>query len=142
MKKLKIYIAGPMSGIVGLNWDAFDQKELELISAGWDVVNPAGMDREMGIDPNGELDEYDYEDAAGRDIEALKSCDAIYMMAGFQYSKGACWERALAKHWGLPRYYEIPRADHELEKIKTASLTERTSKMVEKCSNVYREGSD
>ena len=113
MKKPKIYIAGPMSGYTGLNWDAFDQKELELISAGWDVVNPAGMDREMGIDPNGELDEYDYEDAAGRDIEALKSCDAIYMMAGFQYSKGACWERALAKHWGLPRYYEIPRADHE-----------------------------
>lgn len=123
MKRLKIYIAGPMSGLAGLNWDAFDRKEKELISAGWDVVNPAHMDREMGIDPNGDLDEYDYEDAARRDIEALRSCDAIYLMSGFQFSKGACWERALAKYWGLRRYYEIPREDHERENLKNLKKT-------------------
>ena len=109
---LRIYIAGPMSGRPNLNWDAFDRKEEELKHAGWDVVNPAAMDRETGLDPEG-MGEYDYEDAARRDIEALRECDAIYMMAGFQFSKGACWERALAKHWGLKRYYEIPREDHE-----------------------------
>ena len=113
-KKLKIYIAGPMSGHPGLNWEAFDRKEKELISAGWDVVNPAKMDREIGLDPES-LGEYDYEDAARRDIEALRTCDAIYLMSGFQFSKGACWERALAKHWGLKRYYEIPRHDHEVD---------------------------
>jgi len=117
-KKLRIYIAGPMTGIKNLNWDAFDQKELELISAGWDVVNPARMDREMGIDPTKDLDEYDYEDAARRDIEILRTCDAIYLMSGFQFSKGACWERALAKYWGLKRYYEIPRHDHEVKNIQ------------------------
>ena len=110
--KLKIYIAGPMSGYPGLNWEAFDTKEKELVNAGWDVVNPAKMDRELGLDPDS-LGEYDYEDAARRDIDALRKCDAIYLMSGFQFSKGACWERALAKHWGLPRYYEIPRHDHE-----------------------------
>tara|TARA_R110001592_G_scaffold290290_1_gene559399 strand:+ start:3128 stop:3511 length:384 start_codon:yes stop_codon:yes gene_type:complete len=114
-KKLKIYIAGPMSGIVGLNWTKFNQKETDLASAGWTVINPARMDYESGLDPATELTEYDYEDAARRDIEALKSCDAIYLMSGFQFSKGACWERALAKHWGLRRYYEIPRHDHEVD---------------------------
>lgn len=120
MKRLRIYIAGPMSGYPGLNWEAFDCKEKELTNAGWDVVNPASMDRELGIDPE-YLGEWEYELAAGRDIEALAHCDAIYLMAGFQHSKGACWERALAKRWGLKRYYEIPREDHErenLEKIK------------------------
>tara|TARA_Y100001937_G_C6950234_1_gene254342 strand:+ start:155 stop:592 length:438 start_codon:yes stop_codon:yes gene_type:complete len=112
--KLKIYIAGPMSGHEDLNWSSFDKKERELIDAGWTVVNPAKMDREMGLNPT-QLGEYDYEDAARRDIEALKKCDAIYLMSGFQFSKGACWERALARHWGLKRYYEIPRHDHEIE---------------------------
>ena len=117
MDRLKIYIAGPMSGYPGLNWGAFDRKEKELTDAGWDVVNPAKMDRDMGVNPH-EIGEYDYEDAARRDIEALRSCDAIYLMAGFQFSKGACWERALAKYWGLKRYYEIPREDHEREYLE------------------------
>ena len=115
-KKIKIYIAGPMSGYPGLNWGAFDRKEKELTDAGFDVVNPAKMDRELGVNPH-KLGEYDYEEAARRDIDALFECDAIYLMAGFQFSKGACWERALARKWGLIRYYEIPRHDHELERM-------------------------
>ena len=117
MKSMKIYIAGPMSGYPGLNWEAFDRKERELTAAGWECVNPATLDREIGVDPDN-VGEYDYEDAAGRDIKALQTCDAIYLMAGFQFSKGACWERSLAKHWGLKRYYEIPREDHERDRIQ------------------------
>ena len=111
-KKPKIYIAGPMTGIPNGNWFAFNAKEIQLVSEGWEVVNPARMDAESGIDPDS-MGEYDYEDCARRDIEVLVECDAIYMLAGFQFSKGACWERALAKHLGLKRYYEVPRADHE-----------------------------
>lgn len=111
-KKLRIYIAGPMSGYLDGNFPSFFTKEKQLIAEGWDVVNPAQMDVDRGIDPN-QLGEYDYEDCASRDIEALHTCDAIYMLSGFQYSKGACWERALAKYWNLKRYYEVPRADHE-----------------------------
>ncbi len=114
-KKPKIYIAGPMTGIPNGNWFAFNAKEIQLVSEGWEVVNPARMDAESGIDPDS-MGEYDYEDCARRDIEVLVECDAIYMLAGFQFSKGACWERALAKHLGLKRYYEVPRADHEFNK--------------------------
>ena len=112
MPNLKIYIAGPMSGHLNGNFDAFFAKEKQLVAAGWDVINPAQMDVDNGVDPN-DLGEYDYEDCARRDIEVLVTCDAIYMLAGFQFSKGACWERALAKHLGIKRYYEVPRADHE-----------------------------
>lgn len=141
MKKLKIYIAGPMSGYPKLNWDAFFRKEQELIADGWEVVNPARMDQEIGLDPEN-FSGYDYEEAAGRDIEALRKCDAIYLMAGFQHSKGACWERALAKRWKMKRYYEIPRHDHEIESLAFISIAEITAKMAEKCSNIYREGAD
>lgn len=108
----RIYVAGPMSGYDNLNHEAFNAKAELLTAAGWDVINPAAMDIDAGIDPSKPMEEYDYEDAARRDIEALKNCQAIYLMANWQHSKGACWERALAKTWGLRRYYEIPREDH------------------------------
>ena len=49
--KIRIYIAGPMSGYPNLNWNAFDEKEKQLTAAGFEVVNPARMDREIGLDP-------------------------------------------------------------------------------------------
>lgn len=112
--KPKIYIAGKMTGLPGNNWEAFFNKEKVLASAGWDPINPARMDKEVGMEPEN-MGEYSYEECAGRDIEVLRTCQAIYMMEGWQFSKGACWERALAKYWGIKRYYEIPRADHEFK---------------------------
>lgn len=111
MPKPRIYVAGPMTGLPNNNWEAFFHKEDMLLKEGWDVVNPARMDKDAGLDPHN-MNDYSYESCASRDIEALKSCQAIYMMDGWQHSKGACWERALAKHWGITRYYEVPRADH------------------------------
>ena len=76
------------------------------------------MDKDVGLRPN-DMGEYSYQECASRDIEVLQTCDAIYMMSNWQFSKGACWERALAKHWGIARYYEVPRADHETTKLKS-----------------------
>tara|TARA_Y100001937_G_scaffold117139_1_gene170031 strand:- start:7934 stop:8281 length:348 start_codon:yes stop_codon:yes gene_type:complete len=105
----KIYIAGPMSGITNLNWDRFDRIDKQLAEEGWQVVNPAALDREAGVDPNRELGLYDYTECALRDVEALLECDAIYLMDGWQKSRGASWERALAKHHNIRRFYETPR---------------------------------
>lgn len=112
LQSVKIYIAGPMSGMLDNNWQAFFDKEKQLRAEGWDVINPAKLDKDAGIKPNETVDEYNYESCASRDIEALAGCNGIYMLSGWQHSKGACWERALAKYWDIPRYYEIPRLDH------------------------------
>ena len=108
---MKIYIAGGMTGHPELNWPAFDRKEKELSAQGWKCINPARLDREAGIDPNREMGQYDYTACAYRDVMALLACDAIYLMADWQHSKGASWERALAKHHNIRRFYEIPRTE-------------------------------
>lgn len=108
---MKIYLAGPMTGYPNLNWDAFFATEAKLSEEGWQVVNPARLDRDAGIDPNRELSGYDYTGCALRDVAALLACDAIYLMSDWQFSKGACWERALAKHHNIRRFYEIPRLE-------------------------------
>jgi nucleoside 2-deoxyribosyltransferase len=107
----KIYLAGPMTGFPNLNWDAFFRIEEQLRTEGWEVVNPARLDRDAGIDPSRELGAYDYENAASRDVAALLECDAIYLMHDWQFSKGACWERALAKHNNIKRFYQTPRPE-------------------------------
>lgn len=107
---MKIYIAGPMSGHPNLNFDRFDEIQEKLEKEGWEVVNPATIDRELGINPdNYDNCPYNYTEAALRDVFALISCDAIYLMDGWQHSRGASWERALAKYHSIKRFYETPR---------------------------------
>ena len=40
------------------------------------------------------------------DLTMLKVCDVIYMLHGWQYSKGACIELQAATEWGLRIIYE------------------------------------
>ena len=48
IKKQTIYVAGPMRGYEEFNYPAFYEAERILESIGWDVVNPAKMDAEVG----------------------------------------------------------------------------------------------
>ena len=105
---MKIYIAGPMSGYPDNNYGAFLRKQQELEEAGWEVINPCEMDLEAGLRPDVEFTRKDYMRAARRDLKALKSVDAIYMMSGYENSPGANWEWAFAKEEGILIYYEIP----------------------------------
>ncbi len=108
----KIYIAGPMSGYDNLNFPRFYEIEDRLKAEGWDVVNPARLDEEVGIDPaNPPTSDYNYTECALRDVRALLDCEAIYLMDGWQHSRGASWERALAKFHSIRRFYETPRLE-------------------------------
>ena len=44
-RKPTIYVAGPMRGHHDYNYPAFDRQTRVLRAQGWDVVNPADMDR-------------------------------------------------------------------------------------------------
>jgi len=105
---MRIYIAGPMSGMPNNGYDSFDRKEKQLREAGWIVINPAEMDRENGLEEEREFSRADYMQAARRDLIALQTVDAVYMLDGFEDSPGACWEWAYAKELGLSVFYEIP----------------------------------
>jgi hypothetical protein len=120
MKKRKptIYIAGPMRGFKDFNFPSFDRQAKVLLIQGWEVINPAEMDRENGEPPSDPM-EYNplvnYEDrefmrkVLKRDImEICENCTAIYMMSGWEKSKGATAEWSVAKALGLSIYYEAP----------------------------------
>lgn len=110
MRRRKIYIAGPMRGIPQYNFPEFDAAAEKLFNQGWDPVNPAELDRKLGYYPEEMLEDSDWnslpegfplKEIVAKDIEALIECDAIYMLAGWEKSKGAKAEIAVAILLGL-----------------------------------------
>jgi len=110
LRKTRVYVAGKMRGLPLFNFPAFDAARDRLSGLGFDVVSPADIDRACGFDamtlpsdtdwnviPPG-LDE---EEIMIRDIDALDTCDAIYVMtAGVGTSTGAKKEIEHAKRTG------------------------------------------
>jgi hypothetical protein len=108
-----------MSGVPLFNFPAFDRAEEILRDQGHSVVNPARIDREHGFDPIGLPSNHDWSvipHEAGplkiivdRDLDALVAeCTAIYMLNGWENSKGARAEKAVAEWMGYEVMYETP----------------------------------
>lgn len=115
MSKERVYIAGSMRGIPFYNFPAFDKTAKTLRLLGYEVVNPADMDRANGFDAmklpadydwNSIPEGFDFEDCVTRDIEAVRKCDAIFLLNGWETSKGALAEKALAEWLGKDIWYE------------------------------------
>ena len=111
---LTIYIAGPMRGYKHYNFPAFDAARDRLIVAGFDVISPADLDREAGHHFNDVPEDYDWSTvpasfsllaAVRRDLDAILRSNAICMLPGWENSKGATAELAVARWLGLTVYH-------------------------------------
>lgn len=99
---MKIYIAGPMSGLAEFNRHAFHSAHIELTDQGHTVLSPAVL-------PDG-LEQYEYMDIC---LAMLRCVDCIYMLKGWEDSLGAKAEHALADKLGLQiEYQRTMTAEH------------------------------
>ncbi|QNQ62220.1 DUF4406 domain-containing protein [Brucella sp. 6810] len=91
-----IYLSGPMTGLPEFNYPAFHRVARQLRVGGHYVYNPA----EFPYD--GSMDAYPIRDAMAAHCAFLCQCaDTIVLLSGWQASKGAGIELALAKYLGL-----------------------------------------
>lgn len=96
---MKIYISGKISGT-------------DLTETRKRFAAVAKVMKRLGVEPvnpleNG-LSEHDsWEAHMLKDIAYLLQCKAIYMLQGWQESKGACIEHYIATKIGIPITYEI-----------------------------------
>jgi hypothetical protein len=97
-----IYIAGPMTGIKNFNAVSFDYTAEKLKEAGWLVTNPMDFQRHRLPNLEGICD--DIKSIIIIDVALLISCEAIWMLPGWQQSKGATAEYHLAIWAGLDIY--------------------------------------
>ncbi len=117
-KERAIYIAGPMRGYPQFNFPAFHGAAAFLRAHGWKVCNPAEKDEEeYGEDfaasfPDGDIYDatekgFDLGEALAYDLNWIcKEASAIYMLKGWEKSRGAMAEHATAVALELDIYYE------------------------------------
>lgn len=89
---MKIYVAGPMTGLPDLNFPAFHAETAKLRAAGHIVINPAEVNPDQGMS---------WEACMRSDIAELVKCDAIQLLHGWENSKGATLEHHIAERLGL-----------------------------------------
>jgi hypothetical protein len=92
----RIYLSGPMTGLPGNNFYAFNTYAATLRGMGLDIVNPA----EIGGDAN-DTNPANYNAYLRADIKAMMDCDGIALMPGWETSTGANLELHIAHRVGM-----------------------------------------
>lgn len=88
---MRLYIAGPMSGLPAFNYPAFHMAEAHLQALGYDTLNPAR---------NPKQDSWEgYMRAA---IAQIVQADGIAFLAGAGNSRGALIEMRLGRELDMP----------------------------------------
>ena len=125
---MRLYLSGPMTGCPDLNRPAFDAAEKRLTALGHFVINPVNISAPFGSAEDlecsfyalhelekpkaystmSDLDKAMNEDCAhlaravmDADLAAVRSCNAIYLLRGWENSRGAKKELAEALAHGL-----------------------------------------
>ncbi|WP_085731242.1 MULTISPECIES: DUF4406 domain-containing protein [unclassified Pseudomonas] len=86
-----IYLSGPMTNMLDLNFLLFHSTAASLRAAGHSVINPA----ELNPDPD------TWSKCMRRDIAALMECDTVATLPGWQNSRGASLEVHIGKELGM-----------------------------------------
>jgi len=100
---MRIYVAGPMRGMPGGNFAAFDEAARVLRAMGHEVFSPAEADRALGVSE--EMYEADFaaQDLAGvmrEDLRQVLDADGVVLLDGWDQSSGARLERIVAASTG------------------------------------------
>jgi hypothetical protein len=95
-----------------------------LKSDGWEVVNPAELDRRNGFSPSYLPEDHNWDTlpkgfdlklTIKEDITALLGCSHIYLMKGWKSSSGARAEFAVARWLGLEIIFEEQQKSFETQ---------------------------
>ena len=147
----KIYLAGPMTGMPSLNFEAFMYCESNLKEVGWKVFNPAQFDIEAGFDPREmsykEIEEFLKErphfldEAMQKDLEAIMCSDAVAMLPDWEQSTGALAEYHLARWRHIPVYdakfgHLIPERHRLAPFPQTAKSADNTQSILTEAKNL------
>ena len=88
---IKLYLAGPMSGLPDNNYPAFATETIRLRGLGYEVVSPAEINPEGGT----------WHECMRRDMEQMARCDEVATLPGWDKSQGATLEVYVADRLGI-----------------------------------------
>lgn len=96
------YLAGPMTGYEFNNYPAFDKYAKIWRDLGHEIISPAELDRDAGVDEFRLGDQpVDLRGCAARDAAAICKADKVILIPGWEFSTGVGCELHLASILGL-----------------------------------------
>lgn len=95
---MKVYISGPITGTNDY-LERFNKAESHLIDLGYTVVNPALVNSNL---PKGTT----WSEYMEMSLCMLKMCDAIYLMKGWENSRGCIIEKNFAEGYEYMKIME------------------------------------
>lgn len=133
--EVKLYLAGPMTGIPQFNIPAFDEMARTLRGEGYEVVSPAELDGPEtravalaspdGAPGSGSANGETFGDFLGRDVKMMvdDGIDAVVVLPGWDRSKGARIETFVAYAiCGMPVLFRDRVPPHILLPVSRLSL--------------------
>ena len=105
---MKIYISGPISHDPN-HEVAFTNAEEYLKYLGYEVVNPVDIPDSEFNGPDRDVQRWHY--FMKESIKLLMCCDQIYMLEGWEESRGARLEQKIAMELAMPRMFETEDID-------------------------------
>jgi len=105
---MKIYISGPISHDPN-HEVAFMAAEDYLKYLGYEVANPVDIPPQEFDGPDRDIKKWTY--YMRESVKILMECDQIYMLEGWDDSRGAKLEHHIACELSIPRMYETEDID-------------------------------
>ena len=97
-----------MTGLPNYNFDAFDRAAKILKARGLEPMNPADNGRQWLIElAHREPNASEYQDLLNAGRKMIRECSRIYLLRGWEKSKGALSELSYALILGLKPELEI-----------------------------------
>lgn len=100
---MKLYLAGPMTGLPEFNFPAFHRAAAALRDAGHDVINPA----EINVDPKAT-----WQQCLRACLAQLVTCEGIALLPGWEHSRGARLEAHVAHMLDIKPIYITQEGRH------------------------------
>lgn len=123
-----------MTGMEQLNRSAFEEAEIIIGSEGDIPVNPFKLTDNMRF-PAGVDDRQIYFEFMKIDIRGLMDCDAIYLLPGWNHSKGARMEIVTAHFFGLEIICSGSDSNERLD-----NFTESVKELIKYTKGIEAEG--
>jgi hypothetical protein len=104
--KVKVYLSGPMSGLPDSNYPAFHKAAAALRAKGYEVLSPAEYKPAHGAQTQGATRPQDtpWHAWLKRGLRLMLKSDAVFVLDGWEQSRGASLEVSIAKELQMPIY--------------------------------------
>lgn len=117
----KVYISGPMTGLPEYNYPAFHEAAHKLREAGYEPINPADFPIQ---------EDWEWADYMRQDIPRLCEADHIYLLDGWENSKGATVEKSIADILGITSL-----SDQDIQGQTLKKLVENLTHVAQRCAD-------